>query len=291
LRKLNAAIDRFAYTHPRFGIPRLMLYVVAGQILVYLLSLFAGYTAISFLTFDLAHLLHGEVWRLVTFIFMPNASHPLSFILLSSFYYFVGTTLEREWGTAKFTLYYLSGMALSVVGTVLAALLSGQYGLVLYNAYYLNLTLFLAYAVLYPDAGIMLYMVIPLKAKWLAWADGALFLWSVVRSVSRGDLVGIVTPIVALLNFLVFFWPELTAFLGIQTHRIRHQSSHQTIQFKSAVKQQRRKESAQGYRHKCAVCGRTDTDFPDLDFRYCSRCAGYHCFCQDHIYNHEHFKE
>jgi membrane associated rhomboid family serine protease len=291
LRKLNAAIDRFAYTHPRFGIPRLMLYVVAGQILVYLLSLFAGYTAISFLTFDLSHLLRGEVWRLVTFIFMPNASHPLSFILLSSFYYFVGTTLEREWGTAKFTLYYLSGMALSVVGTVLAALLSGQYGLVLYNAYYLNLTLFLAYAVLYPDAGIMLYMVIPLKAKWLAWADGALFLWSVVRSVSRGDLVGIVTPIVALLNFLVFFWPELTAFLGIQTHRIRHQSSHQTIQFKSAVKQQRRKESAQGYRHKCAVCGRTDTDFPDLDFRYCSRCAGYHCFCQDHIYNHEHFKE
>jgi membrane associated rhomboid family serine protease len=291
LRKLNAAIDRFAYTHPRFGIPRLMLYVVAGQILVYLLSLFAGYTAISFLTFDLAHLLHGEVWRLVTFIFMPNATHPFSFILLSSFYYFVGTTLEREWGTAKFTLYYLSGMALSVVGTVLAALLSGQYGLVLYNAYYLNLTLFLAYAVLYPDAGIMLYMVIPLKAKWLAWADGALFLWSVVRSVSRGDLVGIVTPIVALLNFLVFFWPELTAFLGIQTHRIRHQSSHQTIQFKSAVKQQRRKESAQGYRHKCAVCGRTDTDFPDLDFRYCSRCAGYHCFCQDHIYNHEHFKE
>jgi len=291
LRKLNAAIDRFAYSHPNFGISNLMLFVVAGQVIVYLLYMFSSASAISFLTFDLYHLLHGELWRLVTFIFVPNSYRPLSFILLLSFYYFVGNTLEREWGTAKFTLYYLSGMVLSVLGTVLASLITGYHGLTLYNAYYLNLTLFLAFAALYPDAGIMLYMIIPLKAKWLAIADGVLILWSVLRSIMGGDIVGIVTPIVALLNFLVFFWPELMGMLGIQTRRVRHQSSHQTIQFKSAVKQQRKKEAAQGYRHKCAVCGRTDTEYPDLEFRYCSKCAGYHCFCQDHIYDHIHFTE
>lgn len=291
MRKLNAAIDRFAYSHPNFGIPNLMRFVVVGQAVVYLLYLFSNAAAISFLSFDLAHLLQGEVWRLVSFVFVPNSLRPLSFVILLSFYYFVGGTLEREWGTAKFTLYYLSGMALSVLGTALAALITGYHGLTLYNAYYLNLTLFLAFAVLYPDAGIMFYMIIPLKAKWLAWADGALFLLSVLRAVMDGNLIGIVTPIVALLNFLVFFWPEIMDFLGVQTRRVRHQSSHQTIQFKSAAKQQRKREAAQGYRHKCAVCGRTDADFPDLEFRYCSKCAGYHCFCQEHIYNHEHFTE
>ena len=291
LRKLNASIDRFAYRHPNFGIPNLMRFVVVGQAIVYLLYLFSNYGAISFLTFDLAHLLRGELWRLVSFVFVPNALRPLTFVILLSFYYFVGNTLEREWGTAKFTLYYLSGMVLSVQGTVLAALLTGYHGLTLSNAYYLNLTLFLAFAVLFPDAGVMYMMIIPLKAKWLAWAYGAFFLWDLVKSIMAGSIIGIVIPLVSLLNFLVFFWPEMMDFLGIHTQRVRHQSSHQTIQFKAAAKQQRRKEAARGYRHKCTICGRTDADFPDLEFRYCSKCAGYHCYCQDHIYNHTHLTQ
>lgn len=290
MRKLNALIDRFAYRHPGFGIPGLMRFIVAGQVLVYLLYMFSNYAAISFLTFDLAHLLKGEVWRLVSFIFVPNAIRPFSFLLVTSFSYFVGTTLEREWGTAKFTLYYLGGAALAMLGTVLASLLTGYYGLSLSNTYYLHMTLLLAFAVLYPDAGIIFYFI-PLKAKWLALVYSVIFLWGLLVSILGGDIIGIVVPVMSLLNFLVFFWPEITSFLGFQTRRIRHQSSHQTIQFKSAAKQQRRKEAAQGYRHKCSVCGRTDTEFPDLDFRYCSKCAGYHCFCQDHIYNHVHFTE
>lgn len=96
---------------------------------------------------------------------------------------------------------------------------------------------------------------------------------------------------VALLNFFVFFWTDITDEISYRRGRARHQASHQTIQFKSAVRQQKKKEAERGYRHKCEVCGRTDTDYPDLEFRYCSRCAGYHCFCQDHIFNHEHFTE
>ena len=52
-----------------------------------------------------------------------------------------------------------------------------------------------------------------------------------------------------------------------------------------------REQNSKPYHHKCAVCGRTDADHPELEFRYCSRCAGYHCFCQDHINNHIHFTE
>ena len=102
----------------------------------------------------------------------------------------------------------------------------------------------------------------------------------------------LLAPLVA--EFAAEEYSALTANLNLLREfgfAVRHQNSHQTIQFKSAVKQQRKKAQQQGYRHKCEVCGRTDTDFPDLQFRYCSKCAGYHCFCEDHIFNHTHFTQ
>ena len=205
MKKLNQWIDRFAYSHPRFGIPNLMLYIVIANAVTYALTVFAGSSALSFLEFDLYHLLHGEVWRLVTFVLLPFSYRPLSLFIMLSFYYFVGGTLEREWGTAKFTLYYLSGMILSVLSTVILSLATGYYGWSLSDAYYINLTLFLAFAALYPDAQIMFYMVIPLKAKWLAWADVALFGWEIVKDLRIGWYASALAAVVAILNFVIFF--------------------------------------------------------------------------------------
>ena len=287
LKKINQWIDRFAYSHPRFGIPNLMLYIVIANAATYILSMFAGSAALSFLAFDLYHVLHGELWRLVTFVLLPFTYRPISLLIMLLFYYFVGGTLEREWGTAKFTLYYLCGMVLSILSTIILSLATGYYGWSLSDAYYINLTLFLAFAALYPDAQIMFYMIIPLKAKWLAWADVALFAWGVVRSLRYGMFASALAAVVALLNFVIFFWEDISRALGVQSR----QRSRQTIQFKSAVRQQKRTEAERGYRHKCEVCGRTDADHPELEFRYCSKCQGYHCFCSDHIFNHEHFRE
>jgi len=293
LRKLNAAVDRFAYNHPRFGIPNLMRYIVFGNALVYLLTVFAGYNAVSFLEFNWLAIKSGELWRLVTFIFMPGYSSSRQVIWLLLFlylYYMIGTTLEREWGTAKFSLYYLSGVVLTVAAGVIMALVTGQ-NVFIPGAGYVNLSLFFAFAMLYPDTRFLILYIIPVKVKWLAWLDAAVFGLSVLTSLLHLDLVGALLPVIALLNFFVFFWTNISDEISYRRGRTRHQSSHQTIQFKAAVRQQRKKEAEQGYRHKCSVCGRTDTDFPDLEFRYCSRCAGYHCFCQDHINNHVHFTE
>ena len=264
-----------------------MLYIVIANAVTYALTVFAGSSALSFLEFDLYHLLHGEVWRLVTFVLLPFTYRPFTLFILLSFYYFVGGTLEREWGTAKFTLYYLSGMLLSVLGTVIFSLVTGYDGWSLSSAYYINLTLFLAFAALYPDAQIMFYMVIPLKAKWLAWADVALFGWEIVKDLRIGWYAGALAAVVAILNFVIFFWEDIKNLLGIQSR----QRSRQAIQFKSAVRQQKRAEAERGYRHRCEVCGRTDADHPELEFRYCSKCQGYHCFCSDHIFNHQHFEQ
>ncbi len=293
MRKLNAAVDRFAYNHPRFGIPNLMRYIVFGNALVYLLAVFAGYNAVSFLEFNWLAIKSGELWRLVTFIFMPGYSSSREVIWLLFFlylYYMIGTTLEREWGTAKFSLYYLSGVVLTVAAGVIMALVTGQ-NVFISGADYVNLSLFFAFAMLYPDTRFLILYIIPVKVKWLAWLDAAVFALSVLTSLLHLDLVGALLPVIALLNFFVFFWTNIADEISYRRGRTRHQSSHQTIQFKAAVRQQRKKEAEQGYRHKCSVCGRTDTDFPDLEFRYCSRCAGYHCFCQDHINNHVHFTE
>ncbi|WP_298019926.1 rhomboid family intramembrane serine protease [uncultured Dysosmobacter sp.] len=293
MRKLNAAVDRFAYNHPRFGIPNLMRYIVFGNALVYLLAVFAGYNAVSFLEFNWLAIKSGELWRLVTFIFMPGYSSSRQVIWLLFFlylYYMIGTTLEREWGTAKFSLYYLSGVVLTVAAGVIMALVTGQ-NVFISGAGYVNLSLFFAFAMLYPDTRFLILYIIPVKVKWLAWLDAAVFALSVLTSLLHLDLVGALLPVIALLNFFVFFWTNISDEISYRRGRTRHQSSHQTIQFKAAVRQQRKKEAEQGYRHKCSVCGRTDTDFPDLEFRYCSRCAGYHCFCQDHINNHVHFTE
>ena len=295
MNKLNRAVDRFVYNHPNFGISNLMGVILSGQLIIFLLSVFLPNTApLSFLTFDLAHVLRGEIWRLVTWVFMPTTFRPIYFLISLLCYYSIGMTLERSWGVSKFNLYYFSGMALSVLAVSLASVLAGNLGWSLTSPHFLHMTLFMALAALYPEAVFtLLLIVIPVqvKAKWLAIFYAVLFAADLVSAVFAMNLPGIVLPIVSVLNFLVFFWPDFMSMLGMQTQRVRHQTSAKTIHFKTAAYAQQKKEAARGYRHKCTVCGRTDTENPDLEFRYCSRCAGYHCYCADHIFDHEHFTE
>lgn len=295
MKKLSDAVDRFCYAHPRFGIPNLMRYIVFGNAAVYLLSAFSltGFNAVSFLGFNWSQVLHGEVWRLVTFIFVSGYTSlrdVIWLVLFLYFYYWIGNILEREWGTAKFTLYYLSGVVLTLLVAIITSVVSGR-SLYVYGTDYVNLSMFFAFASLFPNAQVLLFFFIPVKIKWLAWANAAFFGLSIVRSLVSGSILGALLPLVAMLNFFVFFWSNLSGAIGYQRQRVRHQNSHQTIQFKSAVRREEQKSKEQGYRHKCCVCGRTDTEYPDLQFRYCSKCAGYHCYCEDHIFNHVHFTE
>ena len=286
MKKIYEAVDRFCARHPRFGVPNLMRYVVIGNVVVYFLMMLTRNTdanALDFLAFHLDGLLHGEIWRVITFIFVPNTSGAFLLLIALYFYYWIGSTLERQWGTAKFNLYYFSGVLLTVIGTVLASLISGT-NYTIAGTEYVNLSMFLAFALLFPDTQVLLFFIIPIKMKWLAMIDGVLFAVEIISSLTAGYWAGVVLPIVALLNFFAFIYPEVHYF----AERKKHQHSRQTVHFKQAVKQQ---QQQRGFHHKCAVCGRTDTDYPDLQFRYCSKCAGYHCFCEDHIFTHVHFTE
>ena len=290
MKKLYDGVQRFCAAHPRFGIPNLMRVIVIGNVAVYVLMLLTqanDANALSFLTFNLNALLHGEVWRLVTFVFVPAYSSPFALLISLYFYYWIGSTLERQWGTAKFNLYYISGALLTVLGVVLASLITGNPYLTAAGTGYVNLSMFFAFAFLFPDTTVLLFFILPVKMKWLAYLDGALFAFDIIKGIGAHNWAGVVLPIVALLNFAVFIWPEV----HYLKERAKYQNSRKTVQFRQAQQQQAKQAQQQGYRHKCAVCGRTDTDYPDLQFRYCSKCVGYHCFCQDHIFNHVHFTE
>lgn len=290
MKKLYDGVQRFCAAHPRFGIPNLMRVIVIGNVAVYVLMLLTqanDANALSFLTFNLNALLHGEMWRLVTFVFVPAYSSPFALLISLYFYYWIGSTLERQWGTAKFNLYYISGALLTVLGVVLASLITGNPYLTAAGTGYVNLSMFFAFAFLFPDTTVLLFFILPVKMKWLAYLDGALFAFDIIKAIGAHNWAGVVLPIVALLNFAVFIWPEV----HYLKERAKYQNSRKTVQFRQAQQQQAKQAQQQGYRHKCAVCGRTDTDYPDLQFRYCSKCVGYHCFCQDHIFNHVHFTE
>ena len=290
MKKLYDGVQRFCAAHPRFGIPNLMRVIVIGNVAVYVLMLLTqanDANALSFLTFNLNALLHGEVWRLGTFVFVPAYSSPFALLISLYFYYWIGSTLERQWGTAKFNLYYISGALLTVLGVVLASLITGNPYLTAAGTGYVNLSMFFAFAFLFPDTTVLLFFILPVKMKWLAYLDGALFAFDIIKAIGAHNWAGVVLPIVALLNFAVFIWPEV----HYLKERAKYQNSRKTVQFRQAQQQQAKQAQQQGYRHKCAVCGRTDTDYPDLQFRYCSKCVGYHCFCQDHIFNHVHFTE
>ena len=200
MRKLMNKIDRFCYTHPRFGIPNLMLYIVIGNIAFYLLSLFStldGGSFYSILSFSWAGLKQGQLWRLLSFSFLPTDTRPFWLLVSCYFYYWIGSTLERQWGTAKFTTYYLSGMLLTVIGASIVSLITG-YSIPVYGANYVNFAMFMAFALLYPDTQVLFMFIIPIRMKWLAYLDIFYFFFDIFRYISSGVWYYAILPVVAL---------------------------------------------------------------------------------------------
>ncbi|MDR1065105.1 MAG: rhomboid family intramembrane serine protease [Oscillospiraceae bacterium] len=284
MKFLSDKIDRFCLTHRRFGIRRLMLYVVAASVAVLVISLIDTQGALlGFLAFDPRLVLRGEIWRVVTWILTPLGDNIVFSAITLYFYYFIGTTLEREWGAGKLTIFYGAGILLNVVYS-LATYLTGL-AYVFLTPMYLNLSMFFAFAALFPDNRVMLFFIIPVKIKWLAWLDAALFAYSIVQFTVAGLYFYALAPVVSVLNFLL-----ICGVPGLRTLRARAKSNIINVNFRRASNDARRGAEGAPYRHKCEVCGRTDVSDPELQFRYCSRCEGFHCYCEEHIEKHTHIK-
>ena len=281
MKKLNKSIDMFCYRHPRFGVPNLMLYIVIVSLAVWVFTLMdSTHTLLSFFVFSPEKILKGEVWRLVTFIFVPQSTSFWA-LLFFYFYYWIGNVLEREWGTPRFNIFIISGVLLTIIYGFIVYFITKQDFEV--TTEYLYLSMFFSFATYYPEQRVLFMYIIPIKIKWLAVANALYFVYEIFALRFPLSLL----PVVATLNYLLFCGDILFGSL----HFRRPEQVRKTVNFKREAQRIHREQQNAPYRYKCAVCGRTDADHPELEFRYCSRCAGYHCFCQDHINNHIHFTE
>ena len=277
MKKIRNAVDAFCRKHPYFGPENLMKYLMIANIALWLLNA-VNPLILRYMTFNPYYIFRGQIWRLVSFVFIPPSTGVLAFIAFY-FYYWIGTTLEREWGTARFNVYFFSGVLLTVLYGIIMYFVTGQSFSV--NAEFIYLSMFFSFAALYPDMQVLLFYFIPVKIKWLAYVDAALFVMNIFTTSFPANLL----PVIAILNFLIFCGDDLIDSLGLK------KKSPTAINFKKASREIKKEQARSLYHHKCSVCGRTDTDYPDLEFRYCSQCVGYHCFCSEHINSHIHFQE
>ena len=278
---LNKMERRFG----RFAVPNRILYLIGAYLIGFVLYRMApGF--LSYLVLSPYHILHGEIWRLVTWVLMPTDSNLFFLMIMALLYYQLGTALERTWGTFRFNVYIFSGILFTVLGASLLyaimyvinggvslGMLSIGYG---FSTNYINMSIFLAFALTYPEMQVMLMFVVPVKMKWMAAVYGILTVLQFVES----DWTGRISIFMSLLNFIIFF---------LSTRDFRRYTPHE-IHRRQQFKAQTRRPAGYpgGAKHKCAVCGRTDLDDPTLEFRFCSKCEGNYEYCQEHLFTHQH---
>ena len=253
-------------------------------------------TLILYLTLDPYEILHGQVWRLFTWILIPPSSSNIFFTLIMLYFYWsIGTTLERTWGTYRYNVYLFQGMLFTIAGSfllmgyhylfhadTLAAMSTEQLrsyflyiSLIHFSTYYINMSIFLAFAATFPEVQVLLMFFIPVKVKWLGIIYGVMLL---INFISTG-VDGKFAIAASLLNFIVFFLTSRNMM------HLNPKQIHRRQEFKRDVR-----KNTGITKHKCAICGRTEVDSPQLQFRFCSKCDGNYEYCEEHLYTHTHVK-
>lgn len=280
-------INKLERKFSKYAISNLTMYLIFGYVIGYVLSRVSP-QILSFLTLDPYQILHGQIWRLVTWVLMPPSTQGVLFYaIMLLFYYQLGTNLERTWGVFRYNVYIFGGILYTILGAVVTwiimtvmygnAALTGAVVGAQISTYYICMSIFLAFAVCYPNMQILLYFIIPIKMKWMAYVYAALMLVDLVQSSWPRRIV----MVMSLLNFVIFFLSTR------DLYRFSPKEVHRRQVYRQAV---RRPQSAGITKHKCAICGRTEQDDPTLEFRFCSKCAGNYEYCQEHLFTHQHIQ-
>ena len=291
MKELRRRFNRFCFQHRDKGISNLMMYISLGCALVYLMTQVTQSSLLySLLVFDREAILHGQIWRLISY---PLTFYHSTFLLMAVAlvcYYSIGRAMENIWGTFRFNLFYFSGI---VMMDIWCMIFGGRA-----DVTYLNLSLFLSYATMFPDAQFLLFFIIPVKAWIFALIDLALMVYGLLVYPFPLNFFSVIS----LANYFLFFGKDVLNVIPrswrMNARRLLRKNSYapkqekpKVIQFPNAGSYEATTAKPKApYTHRCVICGRTDVSDPELEFRYCSRCSGYHCYCEDHINNHTHIE-
>ncbi len=286
-------MSKFEKKFGKYAIPNLTLILIMCYVVGYIMQVINA-DFLYYLTLDPERILFGgHVWRILTWIIVPPDNLNLFTLIMLFFYYNIGTLMERTLGTYRYNVYIIGGILLTVVMSFLCygllyALekLGGTYdtyamqvtmlwGSQYFSTYYINISIFLAFAVCYPDMQVLLMFVVPVKVKWMGILDLILLTYSLFT----GVIFERFAVAAALINFLLFYLSTKNI------SRLRPKEVKRRAQFKQQVR-----ATSRITRHKCAICGQTETDNENLEFRFCSKCNGNYEYCQEHLFTHEHVK-
>lgn len=267
-------LDKLERKFGRYAIHNLSLYLIGGYVIGYLFLLTG---VIPYLSLNPSLIMSGQIWRLVTWIITPPESLSIFTVIMLYFYYSLGTTLERTWGAFRYNVYILSGMLFTVVGVMVLYGISAIFQLPVsidyVSTYFLCMSIFLAFAMEYPNMYVYLLGILPVKVKWMAYLEVVYLLFTLYA----GNWVTRVVIICCLLNFILLF-------LATRNYK---RISPSEIKRKHNYRQQIKTAQSMSI-HKCAICGQTSETNPDLQFRYCSKCNGNYEYCQNHLFTHTH---
>ena len=278
-----------------WAVPNLIVWLIGAYTIGFVLYQ-VNPSIIGLLMLSPYHILHGQVWRLITWVFMPTDTNLVYLLIMALFYYQLGTTLERTWGTFRFNVYIFGGMLFTVIGAFLLYgimyLMNGGVTTEMlligtsFSTSYINMSIFLAFACMYPDMQVLLMFIIPIKMKWMAVFYVVIVAYEMIQYIMAGAWYLVIPIVVSLLNFIIFY------FGSKDFSRYNPKEVHRRNEFRRAMEPRGRTGSGGGAvtKHKCAICGRTELDDPNLEFRFCSRCNGNYEYCQDHLFTHTHVK-
>jgi hypothetical protein len=249
-----------------YGIPNLTLVLVAGQVFVYLLTQ-SKPESVASLELVPQKVLEGQVWRVLSFLFVPPKMNAVFAFFAWYLFYLMGSALEQHWGKFRYNLFLLIGL----VATVAVSFFKPDEAT---TNVFLGASVFLAFAYLCPDFVIYLAFIFPIRIVWLA-----AFTWlGLIVSFAFADWSGRLAVAASVLNFFLFFGDEVF---------------HRVVSGGRRMRRQAREFAGPAARsdkpfHRCTVCGITEQSHPTMEFRYCGKCAGTHGYCMDHLRNHEH---
>lgn len=295
----------------KYAIRNLPLYMVIIYAAGYMMNLVSNGRLANLISLNPHAILQGQVWRLISWIMIPPESSEIFFLLITLyFYYSISRSLEAAWGSFYFNFYVLCGVIFTLIAGFLffgyselftkeaIAVIDETYALKLgdcpeiyggswyytatareFSTYYINMAVFLAFAATYPDSQVLLMFIIPIKVKVLGIIDAVFLIVMALTSMP----VGLFVVGAAFANFGVFILLTSTHFKRSPKMRARQK------EFKRKAAEGMRRTGTIA-KHKCAICGRTSDEYPDLEFRFCSKCEGNYEYCQDHLFTHKHFK-
>lgn len=282
----------------KYAIKNLSLYLVLGYAVGYIVQYAIAPQLIYYMTLNPYEILRGQVWRLFTWLLVPpNQSGIFWAVIALYFSYAIGTALERAWGVWRYNIYIFSGILFTILGSFLfmgycyvfhgnqteyIAPILFEGASLSFSTIYINMSILLAYAATYPDNRVYLMFILPIKMKWLGIAYAVLLAVQFIQGGNGWETDAIIRFSIgcAFLNFVIFFITTRSRM------SLSPKQAKRRVQFKSQVKR-----ATPITKHKCAICGRTEEEFPDLQFRFCSKCEGNYEYCQDHLFTHEHVRK